>query len=178
MLGSLAIGFTVKERIQGVDPFNISVFCCVLAGFIILAAKAARVQGWPWRDFLIGRVVGRSVSEVEAVTWINLQLLLSILLWLEPVMMLDKRWPFNTVFEGRSPDDGFAIDIPLGTAAMNDGGCFFVKVQSNIGPALVCVRANHGKAFNSIEPRGFSDRGGEVKCANLDATWNWGRGSE
>ncbi|KAJ6437105.1 FAD dependent oxidoreductase [Purpureocillium lavendulum] len=176
VVGGLAIGFTVEQRIQGVDPFNISVFCWVLAGFLTLVAKAVRVQEWPWRDFFLGRVVCRSVSEVVAVSWIDPQLLLSILLRLEPLMNLNKRGPFQTAFTRRSPDDGFDIDIPLDTVAMNDGGCFFVKVQGDTSPALMCVRTNYGAPFNSVEPQGYSMDGEEVKCRNLDTPRLWGKG--
>lgn len=176
VLGGLAIGLTVEQRIRGVDPFNIAVFCWALAGFLILVAKAARVEEWPWRDFFLGRVVCKSVSEVVAVTWIDPQLLLSILLRLEPLMLLDKRGPFESIFTRRNPDDGFVIDIPLDTAALNDGGCFFVKVQGDVGPALVCVRVNYGHTFNSVTPQGYLRDGEEIKCRNLDTPWRWGKG--
>ena len=53
VLGGLAIGFTVEQRIQGVDPFNITSFCWVLAAFILLVGVYLfflnRVQNpiWP-----------------------------------------------------------------------------------------------------------------------------------
>ncbi|KLU90667.1 hypothetical protein MAPG_10519 [Magnaporthiopsis poae ATCC 64411] len=112
--GGLAIGFTIEERIQGVDPFNISVFCWALAGFLVLFFKAIRVQEWPWRDFFLGRVVCKSVSEVVAVSWIKPQLLLAILLRLEPIMILNKRGPFEAVFTRRDAENGFAMTPPSG----------------------------------------------------------------
>jgi len=111
-------------------------FCWVLAGFLVLILKSIRVQEWPWRDFFLGRVVCRSVSEVVAVSWIKAQVLLSILLRLEPLMVLNKRGPFETIFMRRSPEDGFAVDISIGTEALNTAGCFFVKVQSETGPVM------------------------------------------
>lgn len=178
VVGGLAIGFSVEERIHGVDPFNISTFCWVLAGFIILVAKSIRVQEWPWRDFVLGRVVCKSVSEVVAVTWVDAQLLLSILLRLEPVMLLNKRGPFETIFTRRNPETGFAIDVPLGTAAVNEGGCFFVKVQCNTGPAIMCLRTNYSHEYNSIAPQSRSEERGEVKCDKLDTPWCWGKGPD
>ncbi|KAH7304436.1 hypothetical protein B0I35DRAFT_445223 [Stachybotrys elegans] len=178
ILGGLAIGFSVQERIRGVDPFNISVFCWALAGFLILYFKSIRVQEWPWRDFFLGRVVCRSVSEVVAVSAIDPQLLLSIFLYLEPVMNLQKRGPFGSIFARRDAENGFAIDVPLGTAATNEGGCFFVKVQSDTGPALVCLRLNYNGSYEDVEPRGNSAEGAEVKCRRLDTSWRWGEGPD
>ena len=78
----------------------------------------------------------RSVSEVVAVSWIKPCVLLSILLRLEPVMILYKGGPFKAIFVRRSSEDGFAVDIPIGTEALNTAGCFFVKVQSETGPVM------------------------------------------
>lgn len=178
VLGGLAIGLSVQTRIDGVDPFNISTFCWVLAGFLILVAKSIRVQEWPWRDFFLGRVVCKSVSEVVAVSSVDAQLLLSMLLRLEPVMLLNKRGPFETIFTRRNPETGFAIDIPLGTAAMNEGGCFLIRVQSNTGPAIVCMRANYGQGYNGVKPHDNIDDSEEVSCSHLDTPWRWGKGPE
>ena len=49
--GGLVVGFTVGERIPGVDPFNITVFAWGFAAFILVIAKSIRVTDWPWRDF-------------------------------------------------------------------------------------------------------------------------------
>lgn len=174
VFGGLTIGFSVQERIQGVDPFNISVFCWVLAGFLILLFKSIRVQEWPWRDFFLGRVVCRSVSEVVAVSSIKPQMLLQVLLYLEPVIGLEKRGPFATIFTRRDPD-GFAIDVPIGTEALNRGGCFFVKVQTNSGPALICIRQVIQHPYHAVEPGGDSKEGSEAKCRDLDTPWRWGK---
>ncbi|KAK0714547.1 hypothetical protein B0H67DRAFT_664038 [Lasiosphaeris hirsuta] len=90
----LVIGFIVNERIQGVDPFNISIFCWTFAGFLTIFIKSLRVENWPWRDFFRGRVVCRFVSEVVAVSRIPVQLSLSILLRLEPIVITNKKGPF------------------------------------------------------------------------------------
>ncbi|OTA98687.1 hypothetical protein M426DRAFT_28249 [Hypoxylon sp. CI-4A] len=135
VIGGLAVGFTVEQRITGVDPFNISMFCWTLAAFLIVVLKSIRVETWPWRDFFHGRVVCRSVSEVCSVSGMDPQLLLSILLLLEPRMILEKRGPFNDLFEKKAAE-GFSIDIPLSTRAVVQGGCYFVKVSTESGPAL------------------------------------------
>ena len=43
-LGGLAIGFTVGERIEAVDPFNISSYAWTLAAFVILICKSILVE--------------------------------------------------------------------------------------------------------------------------------------
>ncbi|VTO92092.1 unnamed protein product [Fusarium graminearum] len=52
VFGGLAIGSSTGDRILGVDPFNISIFCWALAGFALAVAKAVRVENWPWSSFL------------------------------------------------------------------------------------------------------------------------------
>ncbi|KAL8296854.1 hypothetical protein RB597_006125 [Gaeumannomyces tritici] len=177
VVGGLVMGFTIEQRIQGVDPFNISVFCWALAGFLILFFKAIRVQEWPWRDFFLGRVVCKSVSEVVAVSWIKPQLLLAILLRLEPIMLLNKRGPFEAIFSRRD-ENGFAIDIPIGTEALNMAGCFFVKVQSDTGPAIRCIRLNSGAKFTGVHPQGAIQSGEGIGCRNMDMVRQWTEGSE
>jgi hypothetical protein len=60
--GGLAVGFTVGTGIEGVDPFNITVFCWAFAAFILVIAKSARVRKWPWQDFLRGRGNGQGTA--------------------------------------------------------------------------------------------------------------------
>jgi hypothetical protein len=43
--GRLAIGFSVGQRIKGVDPSNLSTYLWVLAGFIVLVCKKPSSQG-------------------------------------------------------------------------------------------------------------------------------------
>ncbi|KAL4735665.1 hypothetical protein BDV11DRAFT_195459 [Aspergillus similis] len=175
--GGLAIGLTVERRINGVDPFNISIFCWTLAAFLALLLRSIRVENWPWRDFLRGRVVCRSVSEVRDVAGIDPQLLLSILLILEIQMMLSKRGRFCVPFT-RKEDNGFLIDIPITTKAMNDGGCFLAKVVTDTGPALVCVRAPWGLPYKKVEPYESINRGEEANCSSLEDAWKWGKGEK
>ncbi|CEL10111.1 hypothetical protein ASPCAL13236 [Aspergillus calidoustus] len=175
--GGLAIGLTVERRINGVDPFNISIFCWTLAAFLALLLKSIRVENWPWRDFLRGRVVCRSVSEVRDVAGMEPQLFLSILLILEIQMMLSKRGRFCVLFT-RKADDGFLIDIPITTKAMSDGGCFFAKVVTDAGPALVCVRAPWGQPYTNVEPYESIERGNEAHCSSLEDAWKWGKGEK
>ncbi|KAL2785795.1 hypothetical protein BJX66DRAFT_49557 [Aspergillus keveii] len=175
--GGLAIGLTVERRINGVDPFNISIFCWTLAAFLALLLKSIRVENWPWRDFLRGRVVCRSVSEVRDVAGMEPQLLLSILLILEMQVMLSKRGRFCVLF-AQKEDDGFLVDIPITTKAMNDGGCFFAKVVTDAGPALVCVRAPWGRSYTNVEPYESNSRGEEASCSKMEDAWKWGKGDK
>ncbi|KAI1396981.1 hypothetical protein F4819DRAFT_473516 [Hypoxylon fuscum] len=172
IIGGLAIGFSVEQRISGVDPFNISIFCWTFAAFIIIVLKSIRVENWPWRDFFHGRVVCRSVSEVCSVSGMEPQLLLSILLRLEPAMILYKRGPFDTIFTRRA-DDGFSIDVAMTTKTMIQGGCFFIKVQSATGPALMCIRASLHQIHSQVTPQGVSEKGEEVKCRRMEEEALW-----
>lgn len=69
--GGITVGVTIGDRIPGVDPFNITTYCWVLAAFVVLVAKSVRVHEWPWNDFLHGRVLCKSVSELSSVTGIT-----------------------------------------------------------------------------------------------------------
>jgi hypothetical protein len=175
--GGLIIGFTVNKRIDGVDPFNISIFCWALAGFIIIFMKSLRVENWPWRDFFRGRVVCRSVSEVAAVSGIDEQLLLSILLHQEPQVVMNKEGPHRAIFIRKDENTaGFSIDVPFKRETLVDAGCFFVKVQSSKGPALVVIRATKNWSYNMVEPHSSSKEGSETKCPNYREPGKWGRG--
>lgn len=177
VVGGLVIGFTVNKRIDGVDPFNISVFCWVLAGFVIVFMKSLRVENWPWRDFFNGKVVCRSVSEVSAVSGIDEQLFLSILLRLEPIIIMNKEGPFRSIFRRVKSDAvGFSIDIPLERESLVDAGCFFIRVESMEGPALVCIRATNGIPYNAVRPHSISREGEHDKCRDIREPHKWGRG--
>lgn len=108
ILGGLAIGLSVEERIRGVDPFNISIFFWALAAFLTLLFKSIRVREWQWRDFFLGQVACKSVSEVVAASNVDAQLLLSALLHLEPVMHFEKRGPFGNFFKQTKANEGFS----------------------------------------------------------------------
>ncbi|KAI1745487.1 hypothetical protein F4680DRAFT_402359 [Xylaria scruposa] len=155
----------VQDKIAGVDPSNLSVLVWTAAGFLVVYFKSRRVENWPWRDFLRGRVVCRSVSEVHAVTKIDPQLLLAVLLRCETRMFLHKRGPFNALFELQS-DDGFAIDVPPLTETAISGGHTFLMVDSFYGPALVGLRAKKWEGYKSFSPRD-EKRGEGFICRDL-----------
>ncbi|KAK3296662.1 uncharacterized protein B0H64DRAFT_106488 [Chaetomium fimeti] len=149
VVGGIAVGISVGDRIAGVDPFNITTYCWVLAAFVVLVAKSVRVHEWPWNDFLYDRVLCRSVSELSSVTSIHEQLILAYLLQTEKTSFLTTRGPFNAVFNRRS-DDGFSIDRPLSMWAMLISGLLPVEVHSLYGRGLVCLDLRRGETFDAV----------------------------
>ncbi|KAL2867441.1 uncharacterized protein BJX67DRAFT_381142 [Aspergillus lucknowensis] len=148
--GGVAIGVSVERRIPGVDPFNITTYAWVLAAFILLVAKSVRVEDWPWRDFLRGRVLCCSVSELHSMTGINKQLILAKLLHNEATSILTTRGPFNIPFERKS-SDGFSIDEPITMWTMLLSGLIMVQVQADQGTALVCLDARKGATGSLVK---------------------------
>jgi hypothetical protein len=136
--GGLATGFTLGNRLKGVDPFGIASFCWVLAGFFVLVMKSIKVENWPWKDFLYGRVVCRGVRELSANTGISPQDIITYLLHNEWSTVLYAKGPYNAPFT-RQANDGFAIDEKIDLSTLLRSGFVPVKVDSDIGPALVCV---------------------------------------
>jgi hypothetical protein len=143
------VGFTVRGRVEAVDPFNITTYCWVLAAFGILVAKSVRVETWPWRDFLHGHVRCRSVTELHSVTHIPVKFILRKLLDAEGTSILDTKGPFNAAFSRRY-DTGFSIDRPLTMWTMLLSGLIMVKVDTDQGPALVCLDVNRGTKYVSV----------------------------
>jgi hypothetical protein len=112
--GATAVPFSVQNRLKGVDPFNITTFAWLVAGFILVIAKSRYVCEWPWHDFLRGRVVCKSIKEMADVTGIDDQIILTSLLHNERDTTLITKGPYNSMFERRaeSGNEGFSIDIP------------------------------------------------------------------
>ncbi|KAI1777340.1 hypothetical protein F4818DRAFT_409992 [Hypoxylon cercidicola] len=169
----LAVGFSVGDRIPGVDPSNISAYCWVVTAFLVLMAKAVRVESWPWSSFLRGNVPCRSVSEVVAVTGVHPQVLLAILLRLDNRMHLRTRGPFNTLFRRKSPDaqGGLSIDVPIKTATAIEGGFIPIKVLSDWGTGLVFINTHSWASYNSITDSGTY--GGHAICPDIDHPYYW-----
>lgn len=132
--GGLAAGFFLGERLEGVDPFNITMFSWLLAGFLILIAKSVRVADWPWRDFLLGRVTCRSLSELSSVTGANEQDLILYLLTKEPESVLITRGPYNRLFNRKEDlrvgrGGGFSMDVKPEVRTLASAGLVFVVVS-------------------------------------------------
>ncbi|KAK0666601.1 hypothetical protein QBC41DRAFT_230129 [Cercophora samala] len=151
--GGLTIGFTVGDRIEGVDPFNLATYAWVLAAFLVLICKSVLVREWLWSDFLHLRVRCRSVSELEAVTGVRAQLIIAKLLHDESGGgILVTRGPYNSVFRHRSSEGGigFAIDRPISTTTMLISGLTPLKVVTPRGQALVCLDARRGTGLRLV----------------------------
>lgn len=150
--GGVAIGFTVGDAIQSVDPFNIATYTWVLAAFVILICKAILVEEWSWSDFLHGRVRCRSISELEAVTGIRDQLIIAKLLHDESGGgILTTKGPYNSIFLRRSEEFGFSIDRPIETTTMLISGLTPLKVITPRGEALACLDARRGTHLRAVE---------------------------
>ncbi|RSM00117.1 hypothetical protein CEP52_009336 [Fusarium oligoseptatum] len=168
VVGGVSIGVAVGDRITGVDPFNITTYCWVIAAFILLVAKNVRVQNWPWNDFLHGRVLCKSISELSSVTGVNEQLILAKLLQDESISVLQTRGPYNKVFNRKSAD-GFSIDRPLSTWAMLLGGLIMIVVEFERETGLVCLDLRRGTKCGLIQNMCVyeSDGGEFIHCPRL-----------
>jgi hypothetical protein len=147
--GAMAVPFTVKNRLKGVDPFNITTFAWLLAGFILVLAKSRYVCEWPWHDFLRGQVVCNSIKEMASVTSIDTQMILTSLLHNERDTTLITKGPYNGMFDrqAESGNDGFSIDIPVQLSTMLASGFIVLKVLSAKGERLICLDVR--KSFES-----------------------------
>ncbi|KAF8241488.1 hypothetical protein K440DRAFT_591912 [Wilcoxina mikolae CBS 423.85] len=171
VVGGLVIGFTVQSRIKGVDPFNITTYCWVLAAFVILVGKSVRVETWSWRDFLLRRVVCRSVSELHAVTRVPEQIILAKLLSDEDISILNTRGPFNSVFRNTA-NDGFSIDHPLTMWTMLLSGLIMVKVSTNQGSALVCLDVRNGTKYKWVRNGAMQTKDMYLVCPEMDRAYS------
>ena len=137
--GGLGIGFSVGERVNGVDPSNLATYLWVLAAFIILVAKSMHVSEWSWNDFLHMRARCRSVSELESITGVDGQLIIAKLLHDQHRgSVLRIRGPYNSAFLHRC-SDGFSIDEPIHSSTLLLSGLTMLKVVTAKGHALVCL---------------------------------------
>ncbi|TGZ79160.1 hypothetical protein EX30DRAFT_365477 [Ascodesmis nigricans] len=147
VLGGLAIGFTVGQRLPAVDPFNITTYCWVLAAFVILIGRSIRVENWPWRSFLYAQVECKSVSELHAVTGVHEQLIIAKLLHEESTSILQTRGPHNFPFR-RTADTGFSIDVPITMWTMCLSGLIVIQVVTPEGnDALACLDVRRGTEY-------------------------------
>lgn len=148
--GGLGIGFSVGERIHGVDPSNLATYLWVVAAFILLIAKSMKVKEWAWNDFLRRRVRCCSVSELQSITGIDGQLIIAKLLHDERRgNVLNIRGPYNSAFLRRAPE-GFSIDKPISSSTLLLSGLTMLKVVTAKGHALVCLDYRRGTDLRVI----------------------------
>ncbi|KAK6436591.1 hypothetical protein LTR95_007213 [Oleoguttula sp. CCFEE 5521] len=140
--GGIAIGFTHGGHIKGVDPFNITLFCWILAGFIAAASKSLKVRDWNWQDFLRRRCVCRSVTELASVTGVDPQHIIAYLLHNEDTTIIHVRGPYNNAFLRKSKDkSGFSIDEKLTLRTLLCSGLIPIQVATVKGPMLYVMEA-------------------------------------
>ncbi|KAI0413324.1 hypothetical protein F5X98DRAFT_390954 [Xylaria grammica] len=175
--GGLAIGLTLETRLEGVDPFNITVYAWALAAFLALVSKSIKVRDWAWADFLRGRVLCRSVSELSSITGYSDQLILAKLLHDEKESILVTRGPYNSVFERRAErnGDGFSIDLPVKTRTLLLSGLTMLKVQTPLGYGLVCLDARRGRHYSVVCHRASNSnkrKGSGAAVVTLPMKWS------
>jgi hypothetical protein len=159
VIGGILVGVLLGQRLKGVDPFGITTYAWVLAGFSMIVAKSLRVNDWPWRDFLLGRVPCRSVSELHNISGVDSQDIIGYLLSCESSNILITRGPYNQAFSRRAAaGDGFAIDVKLELRTMVANGLIGVKVAGTYGDGLVFLDMRHG--METRDTLGHSDNAG------------------
>ena len=177
VLGGLAIPFSVQSRIRGVDPFQITLFTWIASGFVLVLASSRYVSNWPWHDFLKGKVVCRSLSDLTDVSGLGTQIIIQYLLHKEWKTLLVTSGPYNGLFirkcDPRTYDkrnvvpqtEGFSIDRPVALSTMYAAGFVMLKVASMDGEDLICLDGrkggwdygSHGRKANWMTCRNFNE---------------------
>ncbi|KJX92713.1 hypothetical protein TI39_contig5830g00012 [Zymoseptoria brevis] len=107
--GGLAISFSSRVRLHGVDLFNIASFTWIAVIFMLSLAQSRYIPAWAWHDFLHSRIVCRNVTELAHVSKLNPQLVLHKLLITEKSANLHTRGPYNSIF---------SINVPCTTSTL------------------------------------------------------------
>ncbi|RFN43153.1 hypothetical protein FIE12Z_12604 [Fusarium flagelliforme] len=156
VLGGLMAGFFVGSRIDGVDPFNLTMFAWIIAAFIMVVCKSLRVAEWTWGDFLKGRVTCRSVRELASVTNLDEQGIIMHLMSSENELHLKLRGPYNSAF-ANTDSEGFSVDIKPNIGTMFVSGLVVLEVLKESGSALVCL---------DLRPEVITEYGARNKAAS------------
>lgn len=149
--GGIAIPFCVQERIKGVDPFQVTTFTWLLVGVILIIAKSRYVTEWPWHDFLHGKVVCQSVSDLADVTGVDAQMILNKLLYSERDTFMVTKGPYNGMFLRRveGPEtEGFSIDVPSQLSTLLASGFIVLKVLSLNGEHIIVLDVRKGTTID------------------------------
>lgn len=115
LCAGVALAFSVPMGLLAGDPLQNFYCTTAVIGMILFVAKSAWMSDWRWHDFLRGRVVCRSVSEVAAVARVDAQVVLLRLLDHARVSRFDTQGPFNVVFRSlerqrAARDGGYGTD--------------------------------------------------------------------
>jgi hypothetical protein len=134
----------------------------------MVLAKSLGVNEWPWRDFLLGRVPCRSVSELHSVTRVDTQQIIGYLLSKEPSNILITKRPYNRPFMRRQ-EDGFSIDVKPELWTLVSNGTIAVKIVTGLGMGLVCMDLRTGSKGRSTlqQDDGTADNERILSCAYL-----------
>ncbi|KAK2752717.1 hypothetical protein CKAH01_17643 [Colletotrichum kahawae] len=179
VVGGVLCGLLVGSRVDGVDPFNFTIFSWILGGFILLIAKIVRVSDWTWRDFLLRRVTCRSVCELANVTELSEQEILAHLLSSESHSILQTGGPLKA-FAKYPVVDGLSIDVCPDLQTLVASGIVPVKVVTVDGEALVLLHLIPGReSVRDIPSSGSTDS--MLVCTRLpqssvdseDLVFNW-----
>ncbi|KAK4466127.1 hypothetical protein QBC42DRAFT_302934 [Cladorrhinum samala] len=168
--GGLTIGFTVGERIQGVDPFNLATYAWVLAAFVMLICKAVLVEHWSWSDFLQFNVRCKSVSELAATAQMDEQVIIAKLLHDDcGDGILVTRGPFNSVFrrQAGNSEDGFSINVKIKPSTLILSGLAPLKVVTPRGHAIVCLDHRRGTFLALVQHEGGKEKE-HLVCDDID----------
>lgn len=169
-MGAFVAPFMIKDRLPGIDPFQVTMFIWLLVGVVIVAAKSRYVNEWPWHDFLRGRVVCHSVTDLADVTGVDTQLILLKLLHDEYDTVLMTQGPYNGMFTHRTEETdgkftgGFSIDEPVHRKTLLASGFIVLKALGISGDHLVILDSRK-KAF----PASINTRSkGEPRLSCID----------
>lgn len=132
----VATSLILENWFIGVDPFNIAVYAWAFTTFFTLVTKSIELRDCTWADFLRGRAVCSSVSELSSITGCSEQQILAKLLHDQKDSALVTRGPYNSTFERRTghEDDAFSIDIPATTRTLLLGGLAMLEGRNPIWP--------------------------------------------
>jgi len=163
--GALAIPFTVRNRIAGVDPFNITLFCWLLTGLILLVAKGMKVKEWPWNHFIRGHVICRTLEELRKASRIDEQTVLSFLLLQEWKNILRTKGPYNGLFARKTADAdaAFSINLPAHISTIMASGFIVLKIMNITGEHLIFL--NVRRTRNDVTYMSTINR---VACLDLE----------
>lgn len=97
----------------------------------------------PWREFLLGKVTCRSVTELRSVTGMDEQDIIRFFLSTQDENNLMTRGPFNKPFRN-TDKEGFSIDVKPELETLISCGLIPLKISTLQGPSLVSLDLTPG----------------------------------